>query len=69
MAFWLGSEIYAAGGSHTAVTLKPGKGGVLKVTLNGEVVFDKAETGKYPALPDAKEIKGKVINIIEDTPA
>lgn len=69
MAFWLGSEIYAAGGSHTAVTLKPGKGGVLKVTLNGEVVFDKAEAGKYPALPEAKEIKGKVISIIEDTSA
>ena len=51
------------------MTLKPGKGGVLKVTLNGEVVFDKAETGRYPALPDAKEIKGKVINIIDGTSA
>lgn len=65
MAFWMGSEIYSAGGSNVAVTLTPGKGGVFKVTLNGDVVFDKAEIGRYPALPDAKDIKATVKNIIE----
>ena len=46
MAFWMGSELYVAGGSHVAVKLTPGKGGVFKVTLNGEVVWDKAEQGR-----------------------
>jgi predicted Rdx family selenoprotein len=38
---------------------------VFKVTLNGEVVFDKSELGRYPALPDSKEMKARVINMIE----
>lgn len=65
MAFWMGSELYVAGGSKVAVKLTPGKSGVFKVTLNSEVVFDKAEIGRYPALPDAKEIKARVASMIE----
>ena len=61
----MGSEIYTAGKSDVAVTLTPGAGGVFKVTLNGDVVFDKAELGRYPALPDAKEIKATVTKILE----
>ncbi len=61
----MGSELYVAGGSHVAVTLTPGKGGVFKVTLNGEIVWDKAEQGRYPALPDAKELKMKVAEMID----
>ncbi|MBT4342089.1 MAG: hypothetical protein HN926_03545 [Chloroflexi bacterium] len=60
----MGSELFAAGGSHIAITLTPGHGGVFKVTLNDEVVFDKNELGRYPTLPDAKELKAKVINMI-----
>ena len=60
----MGSELFAAGGSHIAITLTPGQGGVFKVTLNGEVAFDKNELGRYPTLPDAKEMKAKVINMI-----
>ena len=48
-----------------AVKITPGQSGVFKVTLNGEVVFDKSELGRYPALPDSKEMKAKVINMIE----
>ena len=44
MAFWMGSELYAAGKSHVAVTLTPGQGGVFKVILNGEIVFDKGKS-------------------------
>ena len=66
MAFWMGSELYAAGKSHVAVTLTPGQGGVFKVILNGEIVFDKGKSGRYPSLPDAKEIQSKVVNLIED---
>ena len=36
MAFWIGSELYAAGGSQVAVRLTPGQAGVFKVTLNGD---------------------------------
>ncbi len=65
MAFWMGSELYVAGGSQVAVKLTPGKAGVFKVTLNGEVVWDKVAQGRYPALPDAKEIKTKVKDMVE----
>ena len=65
MAFWMGSELYAAGGSHVAITLTPGQSGVFKVTLNGEVAFDKSEVGRYPALPDSKELKAKIISMVE----
>ena len=60
----MGSELFAAGGSHIAITLTSGHSGVFKVTLNGEVAFDKDEVGRYPTLPDAKEVKAKVINMI-----
>ena len=65
----MGSELFAAGGSHIAITLTPGHGGVFKVTLNDEVVFDKNELGMYPTLPDAKELKAKVINMISTVTA
>ncbi len=65
----MGSELFAAGGSHIAITLTPGQGGVFKVTLNGEVAFDKDEVGRYPTLPDAKDVKAKVINMIAATTA
>ena len=65
----MGSELFAAGGSHIAITLTPGQGGVFKVTLNGEVAFDKNELGRYPTLPDAKELKAKVINMISTVTA
>jgi predicted Rdx family selenoprotein len=61
----MGSELYAAGKSQIAVTLTPGQAGVFRVTLNGEVAFDKGELGRYPALPDAKELKAQVSNMIE----
>jgi selenoprotein W-related protein len=65
MAFWMGSELYVAGGSQVAVTLTPGKGGVFRVTLNDEVVWDKDVLGRYPSLPDSKELKAKVANMVE----
>ena len=60
----MGGEIYAAGGNKVALTLTPGSGGTFLVTLNGKTVYDKKVTGKYPELPDAKEIKAKVLNLI-----
>ena len=65
MAFWMGSELYVAGGSQVAVTLTPGTGGVFRVTLNDEVVWDREVLGRYPSLPDSKELKAKVANMVE----
>jgi predicted Rdx family selenoprotein len=58
----MGSELFAAGGSY--ITLTPGHSGVFKAALNGEVAFDKDELGRYPTLPDAKELKAKVMNMV-----
>jgi|TARA_B110000263_G_scaffold149436_1_gene129669 predicted Rdx family selenoprotein len=60
----MGSELFAAGGSYIAITLTPGHIGVFKTALNGEVAFDKDELGRYPTLPDAKELKAKVMNMV-----
>ncbi len=65
MAFWMGSEIYSVGCSKVGVTLTPGVAGVFKVTFNDEAVYDKSETGRYPTLPDSKEIKAKVANMLD----
>ena len=65
MAFWVGSELFAAGGSHVSITMVPGEGGVFKVTLNGEVAFDKMETDRYPTLNDVKDLKAKVVNMVD----
>ena len=42
-----------------------GKGGVFRVTLNDEVVWDRDVLGRYPSLPDSKELKAKVANMVE----
>ncbi len=40
------------------MTLVPGAGGTLIVTLDGKKVFDrKAENGRYPSLADIREWK------------
>ena len=60
----MGSELFAAGVSHIAITLTLGHSGVFEVSLNGEVAFDKDELGRYPTLPDANELKAKVMNMV-----
>ena len=64
----MGSELFAAGGSYIAITLTLtlGHSGVFKAARNGEVAFDKDELGRYPTLPDAKELKVKVMNMVAD---
>lgn len=61
----MGSELFAAGGSHVSITMVPGEGGVFKVTLNGEVAFDKMEIDRYPTLNDVKDLKAKVVNMVD----
>ena len=64
MALWIGGEIYAAGGNKVALELHPGSAGVFDVVLDGELLYSKKTTGKYPDLKDAKEMKARVINTI-----
>lgn len=37
------------------VAIKPGKGGVFRVSLNGEVLSDRATDGGFPELPRIKQ--------------
>ena len=61
MAFWVGSEIAAAGGSKVAVQVTPGDKGIFQVILDG----DKASSD-YPRLPDVKTIKSQVTDRVGD---
>lgn len=64
MALWIGGEIYSSGGNKVAIQLTPGGNGIFEVKLNGEVLFDKGEAGRYPDLNDAKAIKAKIIEAL-----
>ena len=43
-------------GSVSGVTLIPGSGGVFEWTVNDELVFSKAATGRYPEMKELKEL-------------
>ena len=59
------SEIFEAGGGAVGITVIPGGNGVFKVSVDGELVFDKSVTGQTPNLTEAKEIKAAVRNSVE----
>ena len=60
------SEIYEAGGGQVGITVLPGANGVFTVKVDGEMIYDKAETGQTPNLTQAKEVKAAVRNKIEE---
>ncbi len=39
-----------------SVTLVRGQGGVFEVKVNGELIYSKKETGKYPELHELKPL-------------
>ncbi len=65
MAAWMVSEIFDAGGGDVGITVVPGANGVFTVTVDGETVYDKAETGQTPNLVQTKDVKAAVRNKIE----
>ena len=69
MASWMLSELFAAGGGDVNVNVRGGGGGVFQVTLDGDMVFDKAEVGRTPDLTQAKDIKAILKNRIQDLAA
>jgi selenoprotein W-related protein len=58
-AAWMAQELLTTwdDGEIGEVALIPGAGGVYEIRLDGEVLFSRAETGRFP---EAKEIKQRV---------
>jgi selenoprotein W-related protein len=54
-AAWLAQEILSAFEEEIAeVAIRPGTGGILEITLDGEVIASNRESGK---MPDVSEVK------------
>ena len=54
-ATWLAQEIlFTFGNDLGEVALQPGTGGVFEVSLDGEVLFSRASSGRFP---ESKELK------------
>jgi selenoprotein W-related protein len=65
LAAYMAAELFQAAGPALAISLTPGHSGAFKVTVNGEVLWDKQVQGKSPHIMEVKEIKAKVANMIE----
>ena len=64
LAASLVSELFQAAGPSLAISLIPGHSGALKITVNGEVLWDKKEQGRSPHIMEVKDIKAKVANMV-----
>lgn len=54
-AAWMAQELLTTFGDRlTEVALRPGTGGIYEIRLDGEIVFSRAQAGRFP---EAKEIK------------
>lgn len=65
LAAYMASELFQAAGPALAISLVPGHSGAFKVTVDGEVLWDKQAQGKSPHIMEVKELKAKVANMIE----
>lgn len=62
-AAWLAQELLTTFESDlTSVNLMPGTGGILEVRLNGEVIFSRKASGRFP---EAKELKQLIRDVID----
>jgi selenoprotein W-related protein len=56
-ASWLGSELLTTFGTDLdEVALRPGTGGVFRVRIGDDVVWDRAVDGGFPDLADLKRV-------------
>jgi selenoprotein W-related protein len=54
-ATWLAQELlFTFGDTLKEVSLQPGSGGIFKVSLGEEVIFDRSLEGRFP---ESKELK------------
>lgn len=62
-AGWLAQELlFSLGDAVGEVALVPGEGGVFEVRLDGELLFSRAEAGRFP---ESKELKQLVRDRID----
>ncbi len=55
-AGWLAQELLTTFESELSeVALRPGRGGVFEVRLDGEPVWSRAEQGRFPELKELKQ--------------
>ena len=61
-AAWLAQELLTTFESElTSVSLMPGSGGVFEVRLNGAVMFNRKDHGRFP---ESKELKQLIRDVI-----
>lgn len=61
-ASWVAQELlFTFGEKLGEVALKPGSGGVFRVSLNGELLFDRKEEGRFP---DPRELRQQIRDAI-----
>ena len=65
LAAYMAAELFQAAGPSLAISLTPGHSGAFKVTVDGEVLWDKQVQGKSPDIMEVKELKAKVANMIQ----
>ncbi len=65
LAAYMAAELFQAAGPALAISLTPGHSGAFKVTVDGEVLWDKQVRGKSPHIMEVKELKAKVANMIQ----
>lgn len=56
-AAWMGSELLQTFGTELGgVTLVPGTGGVFRITLDGETIWERKRDGGFPDAPTLKRL-------------
>ena len=61
-AAWLAQELLTTFEQElTGVNLQPGSGGIFEVRLNGAVIFNRKEAGRFP---ESKELKQLIRDVI-----
>jgi selenoprotein W-related protein len=56
-ATWMAQELlFTFGDELGEVALIPGSGGIFEVRLNGEVIWNKKQQGRFPEPKDVKQI-------------
>ena len=63
LASWTLSEMFSAVGTNASVSVTPGDSGVYKISVNGDVWYDKAQQGRTPDINDMKDLKARLSNL------
>ena len=63
-ASWIGAEFNREFGSDLAITLTPGGSGILEVSIDGTIIFDRDTKGRYPNYEDVTQMKMDVMELI-----